>query len=57
MYVLYLIILIPSLYAMGTSLYLIRTYEDIKIRVFSYVAALVSTFLVVTSLIGVLNAL
>lgn len=57
MSVLYLIILIPSLYVMGTSLYLIRTYEDIKIRVFSYVAALVSTFLVFTSLIGVLNAL
>lgn len=52
---LYLIILIPSLYAMGTSLHLIHTYDDTKIRVFSYVAALVSTFLASTSLIGMLS--
>lgn len=57
MLVLYLIILIPSLYAMCTSLYLIYAYKDTKIRVFSSVAALVSIFLVFTSLIGMMNAL
>ena len=57
MLVLYLIILIPSLYTMLTSLYLICTYEDTKIRVLSSIAALVSIFLVITSLNGMLNAL